>query len=131
MIDTGQGRGVACFDSDRDGDIDLVLTNNQNVKSVAFYRNELSGGNGYLTIRLSGNSLNSSAIGALVEITDGTRTQIREIRASNNFVSQGPAEAHFGLGPAALVDVTVFWPDGTQTTMNGMTANQLLTIVQP
>lgn len=131
LIDTGQGRGVACFDSDRDGDIDLVLTNNQNVKSVTFYQNELSGNNRYLSVRLSGNGLNSGAIGALIEITDGTRTQIREIRASNNFVSQGPAEAHFGLGQADSVDLTVFWPDGTQTTMNGMTANQLLTIVQP
>jgi len=131
LIDTGQGRGVSCFDSDRDGDIDLVLTNNQEVKSVVFYRNELLSSNQYLSIRLQGNGLNTSAIGALLEITDGTRTQIREIRASNNFVSQSPAEAHFGLGQANFVDLTVFWPDGTQTVMPGVDANQFLTIVQP
>lgn len=131
LVDTGQGRGVVCFDSDRDGDIDLVLTNNEDVKSVAFYRNELSGNNGYLSIKLTGNGLNSRGIGALLEISDGNRTQIREIRASNNFVSQSPAEAHFGLGQATSVDITVFWPDGSQTVMNGIMANQLLTITQP
>ena len=131
LIDTGQGRGVACFDSDRDGDIDLVLTNNQAVKSAAFYRNDLLGNNRYLNVRLQGNGLNTSAIGAMIEITDGTRTQIREIRASNNFVSQSPAEAHFGLGQASFVDLTVFWPDGTQTMMLGVVADQLLTITQP
>jgi len=131
LIDTGQGRGVACFDSDRDGDIDLVLTNNQAVKSTAFYRNELSGNNRYLSVRLQGNGLNTSAIGALIEITDGTRTQFREIRASNNFVSQSPAEAHFGLGQASFVDLAVFWPDGAQIMMPGVAADQLFTITHP
>ena len=29
LTDTGQGRGAACFDSDRDGDLDIVVTNNE------------------------------------------------------------------------------------------------------
>ena len=28
LEDTGQGRGLACFDAERDGDIDIVITNN-------------------------------------------------------------------------------------------------------
>ncbi|MGI9262558.1 MAG: CRTAC1 family protein, partial [Woeseiaceae bacterium] len=130
LNDTGQGRGVACFDSDRDGDLDLVITNNLDDDSVVFYRNELAGSNHYLTVKLNGSGMNTDAIGAMIEITDGTRTQIREIRASNHFVSQNPAEAHFGLGAATSVDMTIFWPGGGQTVMNGVAADQFLTVDQ-
>ena len=130
LIDTGQGRGVACFDSDRDGDLDVVITNNQQLESVVMYRNELAGNNHYLTIKLNGAGLNTDAIGAMIEITDDSRTQIREIRASNHFVSQNPAEAHFGLGNAGSVNMTIFWPDGGQTIMNNVTSDQYLVITQ-
>ena len=130
LIDTGQGRGVACFDSDRDGDLDVVITNNQQLESVVMYRNQLAGNNRYLTIKLNGAGLNTDAIGAMIEITDGSRTQIREIRASNHFVSQNPAEAHFGLGNAGSVNMTIFWPDGGQTIMNNVTSDQYLVITQ-
>ena len=131
LIDTGQGRGLVCFDSDRDGDIDIVITNNQEIKSTVFYRNELAPGNHYLTIKLSGSGLNTSGVGARVEVTDGNLTQVREIRCGNNFVSQNPAEAHFGLGTAEFVDVTVTWPDGSQTALAGVAADQFMTISQP
>jgi hypothetical protein len=130
LIDTGQGRGIACFDSDRDGDLDIVITNNQDVKSSVFYRNELSGASHYLTVKLNGGGVNTDAVGAMIEITDGTRTQLREIRASSHFVSQNPAEAHFGLGSANSVDVTIYWPDGTQTAIAAVAADQYLVISQ-
>lgn len=131
LTDTGQGRGVVCFDSDRDGDLDIVITNNQDIGSVVFYRNDLIHNAHYLGIKLLGNGLNTAGIGARVEVTDGATTQIREIRAGNNFVSQNPAEAHFGLGSVQNVDVTVFWPDGSQTVLTDVAADQLLTIIQP
>jgi hypothetical protein len=128
LIDTGQGRGAACYDSDRDGDLDIVITNNEDVTSVVVYRNELAAGNRYLTVKLNDTGDNRHGIGALIEITDGSRTQIREIRASNHFVSQNPAEAHFGLGSATSVDIIVFWPDGGQSQLNGVAADQYLVI---
>jgi hypothetical protein len=130
LIDTGQGRGVACFDSDRDGDLDLVITNNNEIGSVVFYRNKLGAGNHYLSVKLNGSGFNTDAIGAMIEITDGSRTQIREIRAGNHFVSQNPAEAHFGLGAATTVDLTVYWPDGTQSALANVAADQRLVIDQ-
>ena len=126
-----QGRGVVCFDSDRDGDIDIVITNNQDVGSVVFYRNDLIQNAHYLGIRLLGNGLITARIGARVEVTDGAPTQIRKIRAGNNIVSQNPAEAHFGLGSIQNVNVTVFWPDGRQSDLADVAADQLLTIPQP
>ena len=39
LDDTGQGRGLACFDAERDGDIDLVITNNSE-NHLVYYRND-------------------------------------------------------------------------------------------
>lgn len=130
LTDTGQGRGVACFDSDRDGDVDIVITNNQDVDSVVFYRNDLALDSHYLAVRLRGNGWNTAGIGARIAVTGGSSSQLREIRAGNHYVSQNPTEAHFGLGPVQHVDVTVTWPDGTQTVLNDVAADQLLTIDQ-
>ena len=131
LIDTGQGRGVACFDADRDGDLDLVITNHDDLQAVVYYENQYSGANHYLTVKLNGNGVNTDAVGALIEISDGTSTQIREIRAGNHFVSQNPAEAHFGLGAATTVSMTIFWPDGTQSVLNNVSADQYLVVDQP
>lgn len=128
--DTGQGRGVVCFDADRDGDLDIFVANNGD--APRFYRNELSDGSRYLEVILNGPSPNTQGIGAQVQVTSaGLGTQIREIRAGSNFESQDPAEAHFGLGTDTTVDITVRWPDGIMTQMLGVPTNQVLTINHP
>ena len=122
---TGQGRGVACVDFDRDGDIDVFISNNEHdADTDNFYRNDLGRDNNFLGIRLSGCGVNTACIGARLEMNNGGRIQVREIRAGNNFVSQNPAEVHFGLGAVDAVDVVVRWPDGSQRTYPQVAANQ-------
>ncbi len=122
LTDRGQGRGVACFDADRDGDIDIAITNNGD-EGIVFYRNDSEHANHYLGVRLEG-----FGIGARVTVAAGGRTQVQEMRAGNNFVSQNPMELHFGLGEADAADVTVDWPDGPRTTVTGVMVDQLLTV---
>ncbi|MFN0151970.1 MAG: FG-GAP-like repeat-containing protein [bacterium] len=127
--DVGQGRGVACFDYDRDGDLDIFIANNGS--APLFYRND--GGNAlkYLSVRLAGPSPNTEGIGARVFVTAGGVTQMREIRCGSNYVSQDPAVAHFGLGSATLVsELRVEWPDGVTTVLNGLAPNQRLVLDQ-
>jgi len=129
IVDYGDGRGVVCFDADRDGDIDIFISNNG--AAPRFYINELDKNN-YLGVVLRGPSPNTQGIGALITITPSIGgTQVREIRAGNNFVSQDPAEAHFGLGDATSVDLTVRWPDGLITQISDVPANQLLVVSHP
>ncbi len=129
--DAGQGRGVVCFDADRDGDIDIFVANNQ--QPARFYANEGTNVNNYLEIVLRGTYPNTQGIGArIVVVTGGGGTQVREIRAGGNFVSQNPAEAHFGLGQEEIVsEVLVRWPDGQATVLHAVAANQLLVISHP
>ena len=130
LEDTGQGRGLACFDADRDGDIDIVITNNSE-DHIVYYRNDTSNGNHYLGVKLAGVGENRFGVGAKITVTTTWGSQIREIRAGNNYVSQNPLEVHVGLGPAQVADVTVLWPDGMESLLDGVSADQLLTVVHP
>ena len=125
-----EGRGIVCFDADRDGDVDLVISNNF-VDNVVFYRNDTDNDNHYLSIRLAGKGANTFGVGAHVAVATDEVTQVRELGGTSNYVSHNPLEAHVGLGSAAVASVTVRWPDGTTTTLDAVEANQLLTISQP
>jgi hypothetical protein len=124
LVDTGDGRGVVCFDYDRDGDLDIFVANNRQPPTL--FRNDLPRVHRSLTLRLLGPEGNPQGIGARIYLTsDGfvspgerglarrRHVQVRAIRAGSNYVSQDPAEAHFGLGRAARVSrIDVHWPDG-------------------
>lgn len=160
LVDRGDGRGVVCFDYDRDGDVDVLVV--RHAGPPALYRNELPPGRNSLEVRLAGPPDNPFGIGARVRIHSGTRhapriragarrghvrsrrsrgraqvrvqtqVQVREIRAGSNFQSQDPAEAHFGLGRARFVrHLEVIWPDGTVTRRHGLPANRLIEIAHP
>ena len=57
---------------------------------------------------------------------DGAMTQMRELKAGNNFLSQSPAIAHFGIGNAERVDVMVIWPGGVRTMLFDVAAGEAL-----
>jgi len=129
VADTGQGRGIVCFDFDRDGDIDVFIASNG--QAARLYRNDGGTLGNFLTVKLRGDAPNREGIGARVYVSAGAQTQMREIRAGSNFESQDPAMAHFGLGSATTVGETrVVWPDQTETHCQGLAINRLVTVHQ-
>jgi hypothetical protein len=129
LDDAGQGRGVACFDIERDGDIDIIISNNSD-EHLLLYRNETINNNHYLSVRLTGAGTNTAGIGAHISavLPTGER-QVREMGGSNNYVSHNPYEVHFGLGDQTQADITVTWPDGS-ISMQTVEADQQVTIIQ-
>ena len=126
--DRGQGRGVTCLDYDRDGDIDIMIANNG--EAPKFYCNR-GNSNNYINIRLKQPGKNVFALGAKIQVVTADTTQIREIRAGNNYLSQNPAEAHFGLGSATTIDqITVTWPDGERDVITDAEINKHYTITR-
>ncbi len=122
-----EGRGVVCADLDRDGDIDLLIANNNQFAEL--YQNNLDYGHNWLTVQLRSAGPNTRGIGAKVWLTTPAGTQLRVISAGNNFVSQNPAEAHFGLGgQQAIVSLRVEWPDGGVSEQQNIAVNQLLVV---
>ncbi len=130
LTDDSQGRGVACFDAERDGDVDVLISNNSGA-NVVLYRNETTNQHHYLGVRLVGAGANRLGIGARVRVTTGDGAQIRDLGGRNNYASHDPFEVHFGLAEATLADVEVLWPDGSTTTRQGVAADQQVVIRQP
>ncbi len=113
VADSGQGRGLVCFDYDRDGDIDIYLQNGYG--ATRLYRNDLASARS-VSVRLKGESSNSNAIGARVWLQTNTGTQMRELAAGNNYLSSNPPELHFGLGASAHIErLRVRWPGGSDS----------------
>ena len=129
LVNKSQGRGVACFDAERDGDIDLLIVNNSS-DHLVYYRNDTETDNRYLGIRLDAHGTNPHGVGAKVTVTTSQEVQTRELRAGSNYVSQDPMEVHFGLGTARVADVQVDWPDGSTNVLRAVAADQLLTVTQ-
>lgn len=127
--DHGQGRGIVAFDYDRDGDLDLFVANAE--QPPLLLRNDAGIARHWLTVILHGARPNTQAIGARVTVAAPGMRQMRELRAGSNYVSQDPAEAHFGLDDLSTVAVTVRWPGGTATQLPGTTADRVLHVVQP
>ena len=130
LQDNNQGRGIVCFDFDRDGDVDIFTANSE--QAPALFRNDGGNLNNYLHIQVEGEQKNTEAIGARVYVTINDTIQMRELQVSNNFMSQNPVEVYFGLGNADNVDqVRVVWPSGQERTLENVSINQLLFVQHP
>jgi cytochrome c peroxidase len=131
--DAGEGRGVSCLDSDRDGDVDLLIANNSGLPS--YYLNQAGTGAGrrFLSVRLVGQAPNTESLGARIYVTAGGKTQMREVSQGSNYASNNPLEQHFGLAGAAVAEqVRVVWPaSGKEVVLTNQAANQFLVIGEP
>ena len=108
-------RGAAPADFDRDGDIDLVLMNHG--AQPLLLRNDSDNGNHWLQV--------AAPPGAKVSIQVGERIQTIQIGSQASYLSQGPFEAHFGLGSAKSVDlVTVVFLNGERRERKNVAADQ-------
>ncbi|MFU8765650.1 MAG: CRTAC1 family protein, partial [Haliea sp.] len=128
-----EGRGIACFDYDRDGDIDVVLLDHS--RGLQFYENQTGHqpGSRFLQVRLVGRAPNTDALGAKVYVTadvgggHGWQRQMRVSQANSNFNGQNLPDLHFGLGHADRVAaLRIEWPDGTGLVCQDVEANQFL-----
>ncbi|RZF93564.1 hypothetical protein EXT42_06775 [Pseudoalteromonas sp. CO302Y] len=125
------GRGVACVDYDRDGDIDIVINNHQQAPLLYKNRHNDESKDSYLSISLRDTTKNTRALGAKVYVTVGETTQLQEVQAGGSFLSGAPSTLHFGLGQASQADtIKIVWPDKTNTvsTFTNVPANQFIYI---
>jgi hypothetical protein len=121
-------RGLAVADLDRDGDPDLVFTENNGPARV--YRNDLAKGH-WLGVELLGTSSNRDGIGTQVSVTAGGRTQTRMVRTGSSYLSQSERTLYFGLGGISQVDdITVRWPNGTTERRAEVVADQRLVVTE-
>lgn len=121
-------RGCAFGDFDNDGDIDIVIMNQNEPPSLL--RNDAPKGNHWLKVRLEGTKSNRSAIGALVLARYGGKVQAQGVLSQASYVSANDPRLHFGLGAGTSADLEVRWPSGIVERYPGVEANRLVTILE-
>lgn len=123
----GLNTSVACGDLDGDGGLDLyVCRDNQ---ANVLLHNTLASRGHWLHVDLQGDATNRDAIGARVRVVAGGRTQLRQVTAGGDGLSQQARQVAFGLGAATVVDsLIVHWPAGATRVYTGLAADRSITL---
>jgi hypothetical protein len=108
----GEQRGAALADFDRDGRVDLVVT--QNGAATKVFRNAFARPG--LRVRVSGPTGNPSGIGTILRLRFGERLgPAREIHGGSGYWSQDSAVQILGV-PEPPSGISILWPGGKRTT---------------
>ncbi|MBL0153730.1 MAG: VCBS repeat-containing protein [Chitinophagaceae bacterium] len=123
--------GAAYGDLDNDGDLDLVV-NNENQTSFVYRNNSREQNkNNYISILLKGNQPNTYAIGSKISLYSGKNIFYREMVPSRGFQSSMDYKQVIGLGTVSSIDsMVIIWPDGKSTRQIKPALNKLYTIDQ-
>jgi hypothetical protein len=127
------GRSCADGDIDNDGDLDLVLTENNGPARIL--RNEGGNRNPWIRFVLEGDGRRSSrsALGARIVVQAAGVVQQRELTSARGYLSQSESVATFGLGQATVVArATIRWPgpDGGELVMTNLASNRVYHVRQ-
>src|SRR5256884_9158009 len=105
------GRGLACGDFDRDGDVDILMTTNNG--PAYLYRNDQTANARSIRFHLKGTQSNRDAIGSAVHIFHQGQRQSRIVRGGSSYLSQSELPVTFGLGGLEKIDrVVIDWSGG-------------------
>ena len=129
----GRYEGLTCFDYDRDGDLDLFISNYFNSNNLLYNNN--GNGNHWAVISLEGTASNTNGIGSKIYvkavINGEVVWQMREVIAHSGHVAQGSLNAHFGLGDAISIDsVIVVWPTQVEQVLTDVAVNEYVVIIE-
>ena len=119
-------RGCAFGDFDNDGDIDILIMNLNEPPSLL--RNDVTGHNHWIKVKLVGSKSNRTALGARVTAHYGGKVQAQEVQSQASFYSVNDLRLHFGLGDAEKVDLDIRWPNGGTERISGVPADRLVII---
>ncbi|MEO0630469.1 MAG: CRTAC1 family protein, partial [Planctomycetota bacterium] len=125
------GRGLATFDYDMDGDQDIVVFTRSG--PVRVFRNDLDVAcTSWLRVELDTSlaaNLAPHGVGAMVRVVVGADEQVAQVHAGTNFIAQSELTAHFGLGDSVIADrVEVEWTNGTVKVLENVALDRSIVI---
>ena len=123
-------RGAAFGDVDNDGDIDILLNNNNGPAQLLLNQTAASGH--WVQLALSGRQ-NRHGVGARVVVTleDGRQLR-RHVQSDGSYASASDLRVHFGLGKEQAVrTIEIRWPSGRAQVLRDIEADQILNLEEP
>jgi hypothetical protein len=122
-------RGVAVDDLDNDGDCDVVILNLNDKPQIV--RNETDHKNLSLQVHLVGKTSNRDAVGAVIQVKVGDRTQVQEVISGRGYQSHFSSRMTFGCGASGTIEsISVRWPGGNVQEFNGATAGERILLLE-
>jgi hypothetical protein len=121
-------RGCVFADFDRDGRIDIAVSSMDGPLEMWWNK---SAPQNWLQLRLTGSKSNRSAIGALVTLAAGGRTQIRCVNSCVGYASSSDLTVHFGLGAETSAAVKIQWPSGVVQELGVVKCNERIEAKEP
>lgn len=87
--------------------------------------------NKWLTVVTIGTQSNRNGIGARVEVSSPSFTQVRDVKSGDGFRYMSSLNTHFGLGTDSQIDqVKVTWPSGIIDIVENPSVNSVLEITE-
>lgn len=121
--------GAAYGDLDNDGDLDLVVNNNNAALGVFRNQSVEKLKTHFLRVKLKGMGANPHAIGAKVYVYQKGQTQYLQQMPNRGFQSSSDLNLVFGLGKNPQIDsLTVIWPDDKKQALKNIKADTELTL---
>lgn len=121
------GRGAAYADFDHDGDLDILITENNG--PARLLRNDGGNKNHWINIHLVGRQSNRSALGAVVRLESASGRQWQTVHSGSSYCSQSDLALTFGLKQDQSVSkLTIEWPSGKTQSFRGLAVNRFITI---
>jgi hypothetical protein len=116
------GRGAAFGDLDNDGDIDVVIANN-NEPANLLIRNGTPNGN-WIGFFLVGIESNYDAIGTRVVIKTEEMNQIKFVNTAGSYLAANDKRLLFGLNHhASVAKASIYWPSGITDNFTDLKTN--------